>query len=357
MNPDHLKIFQRGVDAWNEWRRKERQIWADLSELDFTTDFRGLDLSGTQFTNTTLFKANLVGANLTEATFLGSDVRRANLTGAVLERAKLLGTHLDETELIDANLSGAMLINAHMNKTNLTSANLTGSDIGGANLFGANLSHANFSGACLYGTNLSKATLFGTNLTGADLQHANLVDADLSDADLTGCRVYGISAWGLKLDERTKQQNLIITPYDDPAITVDNIEVAQFVYLLLNNAKIRDVIDTIGNKGVLLLGRFTEGRIAVLERLREELRKRGFLPMILNFDKPMTKNFTETVRLLAGMSRFVIADITNPKSSPLELQATVPECMVPFVPILDINEDREPFPFLGICKSHMPTGY
>jgi hypothetical protein len=92
---------------------------------------------------------------------------------------------------------------------------------------------------------------------------------------------------------------------------------------------------------VLLLGRFTEGRIAVLERLREELRKRDFLPMVFNFDKPDVKNFTETVRLLAGLSHFVIADITKPRSTPLELQATVPECMIPFVPILEKGE--EPF--------------
>jgi hypothetical protein len=31
---------------------------------------------------------------------------------------------------------------------------------------------------------------------------------------------------------------------------------------------------------VLLLGRFTEGRIAVLERLREELRKRDYVPKV-----------------------------------------------------------------------------
>jgi hypothetical protein len=50
---------------------------------------------------------------------------------------------------------------------------------------------------------------------------------------------------------------------------------------LLHNTEIREVIDTIGRKGVLLLGRFTEGRIAVLERLREELRKRGYLELEL----------------------------------------------------------------------------
>jgi hypothetical protein len=45
---------------------------------------------------------------------------------------------------------------------------------------------------------------------------------------------------------------LIITPPDEPVVTVDNLEVAQFVYLLLNNEKIRDVINTIGEKGVLI---------------------------------------------------------------------------------------------------------
>jgi hypothetical protein len=57
------------------------------------------------------------------------------------------------------------------------------------------------------------------------------------------------------------------------------------------------------------------------------------VPIVFNFDKPETKGFTETVRLLAGLSHFVIADVTNPKSAQLELQATMPECMVPFQPI------------------------
>ena len=91
---------------------------------------------------------------------------------------------------------------------------------------------------------------------------------------------------------------------------------------------------------MLLLGRFTEGRIAVLDRLREELRKRGYLPIVFNFDKPETKDFTETVRLLAGLSRFVIADVTDPQSVPAELQAAVPAAMVPFVPIITRSSSR-----------------
>jgi len=79
----------------------------------------------------------------------------------------------------------------------------------------------------------------------------------------------------------------------------------------------------------------------ILERLRDKLRDLGFVPMVFNFDKPETKDFTETVRLLANLSHFVIVDITNPRSTPLELQATVPDYMVPFVPILE--QGQEPF--------------
>ena len=78
--------------------------------------------------------------------------------------------------------------------------------------------------------------------------------------------------------------------------------------------------------------------MVVLERLKEKLRSLGYVPMVFNFDKPKTKDFTETVRLLCNLSHFVIVDITNPRSAPLELQAAVPDYMVPFVPILQQGE-------------------
>jgi hypothetical protein len=144
------------------------------------------------------------------------------------------------------------------------------------------------------------------------------VGTDLTCADLTGCRIYGVSAWNLKLD-RAKQQNLVITHAYEPEITVDNIEVAQFIYLLLHNEKIRDVIDTIGKKAALILGRFTAERKAVLDALREELRKRNYLPILFDFELPERRNVTETVTLLARMARFIIADLTDPSSIPQEL--------------------------------------
>jgi hypothetical protein len=149
-----------------------------------------------------------------------------------------------------------------------------------------------------------------------------------------------VSAWGLKL-ERTKQQNLVIAYADEPTITVDNIEVAQFIYLLLHNEKIRDVIDTITSKAVLILGRFTDERKAVLDALREELRKRDYLPILFDFDKPTSQTTDETITLLARMSRFVIADISDAKSVLQELRAIVPDFpSVPVQPVITATQEE-----------------
>ena len=79
----------------------------------------------------------------------------------------------------------------------------------------------------------------------------------------------------------------------------------------------------------------------MLDAIRDRLRELGFVPMMFDFKRPTQQDFSETIKMLAGLSRFIIADITNPRSSPLELQATMPDYMVPFVPI--IQEDEEPF--------------
>ena len=193
----------------------------------------------------------------------------------------------------------------------------------------------------MFQANLASANLSNSVLQYAILEGANFVNANLNDADLSDASVYGVSAWNVKTNEGTKQDNLVITPVNEPKITVDNLEVAQFVYLLLNNEKIRNVIDTIGKKGVLILGRFTEERKVVLDAIRAKLRELGYVPMMFDFTKPTERDFTETIKTLAGLSRFIIADITNPRSSPLELQATMPDYMIPFVPI--IQEGEEPF--------------
>ncbi|MBV8520585.1 MAG: pentapeptide repeat-containing protein [Acetobacteraceae bacterium] len=335
-NPDHLERLRQGVAAWNAWRANKTYIIPDLSGMNLDEILAGTNLNQANLSNAILNRANLGKAIMWSADLSNAILLGANLSRAVLWNANLTNANLSEANLLGADLSNATLSNANLSKASLLVTNLRGAD----------LQHADLSDARLWEANLNETNLRMAVLPRADLSGARLVNADLRDANLARCRIFGISAWRLKLSEKTEQRDLVVTARNEPEITVDNIEVAQFIYLLLHNEKIRSVIDTIGKKGVLLLGCFTDGRIAILERLREELRKRGFLPMVFNFGKPETKNFTETVRLLAGMSRFVIVDITNPRSTPLELQATVPECMVPFVPILDKREELKPFTML-----------
>jgi ribosomal protein L12E/L44/L45/RPP1/RPP2 len=116
------------------------------------------------------------------------------------------------------------------------------------------------------------------------------------------------------VNDQTNQQNLVITRSGDAAITVDNIKVAQFVYLLLNNKEIRDVIDTIGKKAVLILGRFSEERKAVLDAIRDELRNHDYLPIMFDFTPSPNRSTLDTIKTLAGMAKFVIADLTDARS-------------------------------------------
>jgi hypothetical protein len=76
-------------------------------------------------------------------------------------------------------------------------------------------------------------------------------------------------------------------------------------------SKIRDFIDTMTAKGVLILGRFNDERKVVLDALRN----RNYLPILFDFDSPVSKDPTGTVATLASLARFVIADVTDQKVS------------------------------------------
>src|SRR6266487_3067502 len=179
---------------------------------------------------------------------------------------------------IQPDLGGANLSNADFSKVNLSGAYL-----GRTNFHRTKLAQANLSKAILKRANLTEA-----NLTETDFGRAILTQANLSRANMTGCFIYAVSAWDVKL-EKTIQLNLVITRSKQPPITVDNIEVAQFIYLLVDNPKIRDAIDAIAKKAVLILGRFTPERKAVLDALKETLRAYGYLPILFDFDKPSSQ--------------------------------------------------------------------
>jgi len=337
VNQEHLDILKQGVDEWNRWRKEYYDLIPDLSQADLSgANLARVDLSRTNLNNANLNNANLVeatleltelvNAQLSEANLCEASLCDANLSGANLREAYIDGAGLDGTNLEGADLSETEMNWVHVLKANLSKANLRNAILRDAIIWKSDLSSVNLSGADLSNANLNETNLSEANLNGANLSNANLSGTNLSRADLTGCLIYAISAWDVILTGAT-QSNLIITNVsqsDEPVITVDNLEVAQFIYLLINNNKIREVIDTITSKVVLILGRFTPERKRVLDALRDELLKKDYLPVVFDFKKPTNRDLTETVSTLAHMARFIIADITDPKSIPQELKTIIP---------------------------------
>jgi uncharacterized protein YjbI with pentapeptide repeats len=327
---EQLEIIEQGVETWNEWRETNPNVRPNLRGADLRgaslqladlsrAYLRGTSLRGVDLRLANLSRTDLREADLSEARLYGVDLRGANLRLTNLREADLRGARLYEADLRGADLNGADLRGAHLRLTNLRETDLREADLRGANLRGANL----------YGANLRRANLYG-----ADLRGVSLVKTNLKGADITRCAVYGVSVWNIELDKETIVKDLIITADGEPIVMVDDLEVAQFVYLLLNHDKLRNVLDAVIEKGVLILGRFGGGELEVLRAMADRLRDLDYTPIIFDFERPRDHDYTETIMTLVGMVRFVIADLSGP-SVPKELYATVTHTKRPFVPILE----------------------
>jgi uncharacterized protein YjbI with pentapeptide repeats len=298
------------------------------------------DLERANLSNGSLQGADLTGAHCLKMAACGS-----NFTGARLGRAKIINADLTNTNLTDVNLESADLSGTDISKSNLFQADLRSATLTNAKLSWSNLSRVDLSSANLNSCNLTGASFIEANLIAADLTSANLrfarfVDSQLDNANLTDCRVYGTSVWNVTLQDAI-QRDLAITRPDEVTITVDNLAIAQFIYLLLDSNDIRKTIETISSKVVLILGRFTPDRFSVLQALREALRDRDYLPVLFDFAGPSNRDITETISTLAHLARFVLADITDARSVPQELMAIVPHLpSVPVQPLLLATEKQ-----------------
>jgi hypothetical protein len=314
-SPPRSEEREQALAAWHAYKlSRQAACWGrQLTEEEGSLGKRGVWSKGDYIRSLTAPAIDLRGARLTDVCVGYVDLRGARLDNARFTLdgrpwTALKGARLEAASLRNAQLAQARLLESDLRRADLSGANLTGADLGGANLAGA--------------------ILRGTSLTDANLEGANLIGADLEGCRLDGAQVYGVAAWDLQGEPRSSK-NLVVTPYGSPAITSDDIRVAQFLYLLINNPEIRNVLDTVTRKVVLILGRFKPERKAILDALRDALRKQNLIPVLFDFAQASDRDITETITLLARLARFVIADLTEPASIPQELQAIVPNVAVP----------------------------
>ncbi|MEW5734302.1 MAG: pentapeptide repeat-containing protein [Thermodesulfobacteriota bacterium] len=151
---EHLKILEKGVAVWNQWREKNPEILPDLREADLS----GAALDGIHFCDADLSAAILAGASL---------------EGAYLHRASLFRANLRKTRLRVADLRDAVLSEA---------------DLGGSEGRWTDLSRAALKEADLRGSRFHEADFSGAELTLARLEGAELIFCDLEGADVSGVR-------------------------------------------------------------------------------------------------------------------------------------------------------------------------
>ncbi len=347
-NTQHLDILQQGGKAWNRWRETASELEPDLS---------GANLKGADLRNFDLRCVNLMEANLRDVKFHWASLHQAHLRKADLKGAMFVETDLSKANfcwadlreasfkrvnLRNADLSWANLKDASLREVNLQQANLRNTDFRCATLREVDLNHVDLREAYLSSAEFIDVNLEGADLREADLRGAHLLKAVLKHADLSECHIYGISAWELTIDDTTNQRDLVLTDWDEPTVTIDGFNVAQFMYLFLHTPQIPSIFEAVTSQIVLIIGRFGTERKAALDTLRAALRDRHYLPLLLDFKKPDSRNFLSMLKILGHVSRYILADFTQPQTMLDAAEYLVTTTRIPFLPLLAAEELQEP---------------
>ena len=369
------------VTQWNNWRKNNPDIQLDLRHASFDEcRLYGINLdkailTGASFDGAHLLKAKFNGARLTNSTFNfvyawgaefknakcnnvafeRANLREADFTSATLRNSEFRNADLENATMRDVNLKcssmeyailkSANLSNSGMVEIDLSNSNLEGSNLTGVRMYDGNAQGADFSGATLKGANLRKTTFTSANLSSADLRGADIRDAIVN----------GVNVSDVIYDNNTNQRNLRYEIWhpgvgDFYDITFGNIEMTHLISLFQKNPKWENIFNVSTSKLVLILGRFADpARYKVLDGLRQELPTYDYLPVVFDFGEPTGRDTVEVVATLAGLSRFIICDLTQQKSTPLESHVIIPNLSIPFVPIIQ-KGDKEFSMFRALRK-------
>ena len=153
-----------------------------------------------------------------------------------------------------------------------------------------------------------------------------MTDCRFDDAVLAG--FYG---------EGVRVSNLSLTPADEAGLLVDDLEMVQLMEALLMKSRWHDLFAARSLRLVLVLGSFAGWRRDHLDALREVLRRRDYVPVVVDLENRVGRKLREGIGNLAHLARFMIADLAGSREfvghirtfglaiRTLPLQSIVPE--------------------------------
>ncbi len=304
-----------GYVKWSKWRKDNKVITPNLENANLNK----IELLRYDFNN-----ANFKGAQLKESKIIDCEFISANLENVNLENANCVFSNFTNATLNNANFCSAELINTTMINCNCINSKFLSVSMVQNLAGGSNFSFSDFTGSKIITTNLIDCNLQETKFIDCYLNGSNLSRSNLNKSIIKNTTVYAISTWDISTED-SLQENLTITNhYNNFDLTVDDLEIANFINLISNNNKVANAIDNISSKIVLILGRFTPERLDVLNHIKLVLKRKNYVPILFDFEKPSQRDLTETIGLIGRMSKFVVADLTEAKSIPQELSELIP---------------------------------
>ncbi|MGQ0801356.1 MAG: pentapeptide repeat-containing protein [Pseudomarimonas sp.] len=301
-------------------------------------DVQGIDLSDRFFLDSVIRFSTFTRCSMRHSSFATSRVEHCRFRGCDLSHARFDQASIISSSTFDdeGEMSG-VLRDARFDGTKLAQV-----DFGPIFAERADFNRANLNEVTFRGTKLARARFIGSRLTRVNFLGTSLKEAVFVRNSLTNCKldevlVTGVAAWNNKYDEASSDQQRCIID-DHLPLRIRNIETAQLIDQVCDG-KFANAVNEMTGCAVLLLGRFDKAGRERLDVLRRGLEEQGYLPLIFEFVPPTDRTVTETVVLLAHMVKFIVADLSDPRSVGHELRSIIPTLGVPVVPVISANQD------------------
>jgi CHAT domain len=125
---------------------------------------------------------------------------------------------------------------------------------------------------------------------------------------------------------------------------IQTIDAVQSVMQKLDGEGVSRVLSDVASRTVVILGRFKPERKSILDFIRRWIATppSSYVGLVFDFEQPRDRTMLESVLRFAAVSRFVIADLSDPKWVLAELQQIVRNFRsLPIVPIIQWEEDEK----------------